>query len=100
MVAVIKMLLYFRRYYIGNLIHRNRGAKTLKRKNMLSAGIFKNGGSSVVVTVKWHKAVKYKIAIEILTVVADSGSDNVVKMINVIYDRGEIPEDYSKYIFI
>lgn len=51
---------------------------------------------SVVLTVKWHKAIKNKNAIEILTAFADSGSDNVIKMINVIYDKGEIPEDYSK----
>lgn len=73
-----KKLLYFRSYYIGNLIHGNRGAKTIKRKICYHQDFFKMVVKSVVVTVKWHKAVKYKIAMAILTGFADSGSDNFI----------------------
>ena len=87
--------------YIEELFDDDRMSKPSVKKNMEGPSIMKDEVRQAIKSMKSNKAMGLDgISIEIIPSLDDLGVDVITKLINMIYDTGEIPEDLTKSIFI
>jgi hypothetical protein len=87
--------------YIAELFDDNRASKPNIKKNIEGPSIMKDEVRQAIKSVKTNKATGPDgISIEMIQSLDELGLDVMTKLINKIYDTGEIPEDLTKSIFI
>lgn len=87
--------------YIEDLFHDIRGEKPTIRKYFDGPAIMKEEVYSAMRRMKKGKAIgPDEISLGMLSAAGEPGIDRLVKILNKIYDSGEIPSDLCKSIFI
>jgi hypothetical protein len=87
--------------YIAELFDDNRASKPNIKKNIEGPSIMKDEVRQAIKSMKTNKATGPDgISIEMIQSLDELGLDVMTKLINKIYDTGEIPEDLTKSIFI
>ncbi|CAF4310248.1 unnamed protein product, partial [Rotaria magnacalcarata] len=87
--------------YIEELFDDNRTSKPNIKKNIEGPPIMKDEVRLAIKSMKTNKATGPDgISIEMIQCLDELGVDVMTKLINKIYDTGEIPEDLTKSIFI
>jgi exonuclease III len=87
--------------YIEELFDDNRASKPNIKKNIEGPPIMKGEVRLAIKSMKTNKATGPDgISIEMIQCLDELGVDVMTKLINKIYDTGEIPEDLTKSIFI
>ena len=87
--------------YIQELFDDDRLPKPNIRKNIEGPSIMKDEVRQAIKSMKNNKATgPDEIAAEMIQSLDELGIDVITKLINEIYDTGEIPEDLTKSIFI
>ena len=87
--------------YIEELFDDNRASKPDIKKNIEGPPIMKDEVRQAIKSMKLNKATGPDgISIEMIQCLDELGVDVMTKLINRIYDTGEIPEDLTKSIFI
>jgi hypothetical protein len=87
--------------YIEELFDDNRASKPNIKKSIEGPPIMKDEVRQAIKSMKLNKATGPDgISIEMIQCLDELGVDFMAKLINRIYDTGEIPEDLTKSIFI
>jgi hypothetical protein len=87
--------------YIGELFDDNRLPKPNIKKNIEGFSIMKDEVRKAIKSMKTNKATgPDEISVEMIQSLDELGVDVMTKLLNKIYDTGEIPEDLTKSIFI
>ena len=87
--------------YIGELFHDNRGEKPTINKPMEGLKILKAEVRTAISRMKKNKAAgPDNIVIEMINALEEFGIEKLTEIINEIYEKGEIPTDLSRSIFI
>ena len=87
--------------YIGELFDDNRLPKPNINKNIEGPSIMKDEVRQAIKSMKTNKATDPDgISVEMIQSLDELGVDVMTKLINKIYDTGEIPEELTKSIFI
>ncbi|CAF1302854.1 unnamed protein product [Adineta ricciae] len=87
--------------YIEELFDDNRAAKPIIKKNIEGPTIMKDEVRKAIKSMKTNKATGPDgISVEMIQCLDEIGVDMMTKLINQIYDTGNIPEDLTKSIFI
>ncbi|CAF3582803.1 unnamed protein product [Rotaria socialis] len=87
--------------YIGERFDDNRAPKPNIKKNIEGPSIMKDEVRQAIKSMKTNKATGSDgISIEMIQCLDERGVDIMTKLINKIYDTGELPEDLTKSIFI
>ena len=87
--------------YIEKLFDGDRVSKPIFKKNMEGPSIMKDEVRQAIKSMKSNKATGSDgISAEMIQSLDELGVDTITKLINDIYDTGEIPEDLTKSIFI
>ena len=86
--------------YIGKLFHDNRGEKPKINKPMEGLKILKAEVRTAISRMKNKVAGPDNIVIEMINALEEFRIEKLTDMINEIYEKGEIPRDLSRSIFI
>ena len=87
--------------YISDLFADDRGHKPETRKTIEGPEILKSEVRAALQKMKRKKAAgPDEVIMEMIDALEDFGIEKLTKVLNVVYDSGEIPEDLSKSIFI
>ena len=87
--------------YIEELFKDNRGEKPVIKKDMNGPPILKEEVQAAIKKMKQRKATgPDNIPVEVIVTLEELGIEITTKLLNSIYDSGEIPKDMIKSVFI